>query len=39
VATYKRLYPDREIVQVPIHNLALGGGGVHCVTQQQPAVI
>jgi agmatine deiminase len=39
VATYQRLYPDREIVQVPIHNLALGGGGVHCVTQQQPAVI
>jgi agmatine/peptidylarginine deiminase len=26
------------VVQVPIHSLALGGGGVHCVTQQQPAV-
>jgi agmatine deiminase len=36
IATYARLYPDREIVQVPIHNLSLGGGGVHCVTQQQP---
>ncbi len=36
VATYERLYPDREVVQVAIHSLALGGGGVHCVTQQQP---
>ena len=36
VETYKRLYPDREIVQVSIESLALGGGGIHCVTQQQP---
>jgi agmatine deiminase len=32
------LYPDREIVQLTINNLAEGGGGIHCVTQQQPAV-
>ncbi len=37
VETYRHIYPDREVIQVPIHNLALGGGGVHCVTQQQPA--
>lgn len=36
VETYRALYPDRKIVQVSIANLALGGGGVHCVTQQQP---
>ncbi|MEM7281043.1 MAG: agmatine deiminase family protein [Pseudomonadota bacterium] len=36
VETYQDLYPNREIVQVAIHNLALGGGGIHCVTQQQP---
>jgi hypothetical protein len=38
VETYKRLYSNREIVQVRIDNIALGGGGVHCITQQQPAV-
>jgi agmatine deiminase len=32
------LYPDREIVQLTIDNLAEGGGGIHCATQQQPAV-
>ena len=31
------LYPGREIVQLTINNLAEGGGGIHCVTQQQPA--
>jgi agmatine deiminase len=32
------LYPGREIVGLTINNLAEGGGGIHCVTQQQPAV-
>ena len=38
VETYRQLYPDREIVQVAIHSLAQGGGGIHCVTQQQPVL-
>ena len=38
VEKYRYLYPDREIVQVPIHSLSLGGGGIHCVTQQQPSL-
>ncbi len=32
------LYPGREAVPVPGTTLALGGGGVHCITQQVPAV-
>ncbi len=39
IETYRRLYPEREIVQVQIHDIAIGGGGVHCITQQQPAPI
>ena len=30
-------FPGREIVPVHINHLAHGGGGVHCITQQQPA--
>ena len=31
-----QLYPDREVVQVDISDIAIGGGGIHCITQQQP---
>ena len=33
------LFPDREIVLVAIDALAGGGGGMHCATQQQPAIV
>ncbi|WP_454242942.1 agmatine deiminase family protein [Pseudomonas sp. Y3 TE3536] len=32
------LYPDRDIVQLDIDAIAAGGGGIHCVTHQCPAV-
>ncbi len=36
VETYQRLYPERRVTQVQIGSIALGGGGIHCITQQQP---
>lgn len=36
--TVARLFPDHEVVQIEISDIAVGGGGIHCITQQQPAV-
>jgi len=32
----RRLYPDREVVTFAGREIVLGGGNVHCITQQQP---
>lgn len=32
------LFPEREVVQVQLHWIALTGGGIHCATQQVPLV-
>jgi agmatine deiminase len=35
--TLRLAYPDREIAMVPLRDLFRGGGGIHCITQQEPA--
>ena len=36
VAAYERMFPERRILTVPGREILLGGGNVHCITQQVP---
>ena len=35
---FTALFPDRKIIQLAVDDLVVGGGGLHCITQQEPAV-
>ena len=35
---FHSLFPERKIIQLLADDLVIGGGGIHCVTQQEPAV-
>lgn len=34
--TISRLFKDRKVVQIPSREILLGGGGIHCITMQEP---
>jgi agmatine deiminase len=35
---FEELFPGRRVSQVSIPSIAIGGGGIHCITQQEPAL-
>lgn len=37
-ALLTELYPEHRIVQVDALDVFAGGGGIHCITQQQPSI-
>jgi len=38
ISQLKAIYPDREVVGVRTREIVFGGGNIHCITQQLPAV-
>ena len=36
-AILAQCFPDRDILQIQANDIVEGGGGIHCITQQEPA--
>ena len=35
--TLTRIFPERRVIGVQAREILLGGGNIHCITQQVPA--
>jgi agmatine deiminase len=36
---FEQVFPDKKIVQIEdVENVNCGGGGMHCISQQMPAI-
>lgn len=35
---FEKYFPTRKVVQIDTEVINIGGGGMHCITQQEPAV-
>ncbi len=36
IEKFKEMYPDRKIIPINTREISVGGGNIHCITQQQP---
>ena len=38
IQQFKQISPDKKIIPIQSRSILLGGGNIHCMTQQQPAI-